>query len=387
MKIAIIIEQPVENGGGFQQSLNAALEIQKESKNEFIVFVKDNKSAEVLRKMSIDCKILKFSRLQTFFLNLRRDIFLYTQLRKISFLNSFEKLLKEHSVDLVYFVGPSSYALDCENINFIFTIWDLCHLQFPEFPEVRNQREIEKREFLYQNAIKKAVAIICDSETGKKNLERIYNVSPERIFVNYFQPSAFITSVEVYPEIISSKNIEPGYLFYPAQFWPHKNHIYIIDALILNKKNKGQPIKVVFSGSDKGTANQLRKLIKDNNLIEDVHFVGFIPNEHLRTYYTYCKALIMPSYFGPTNIPPLEAIVLNRPVLYTDTLTNELLKRTKNIALVHPVDLNNPTTMLEALIKIDSNPPLEIKLNSLIEFPSPLSQILKKYEFMRRLFL
>lgn len=387
MKIAIIIEQPIENGGGFQQSLNAALEANADKNDEFIIFVKDEKGEQVLRQMSFNCKTIKFNRCDRLLLAARRNLFINTILSKFKLLNPFEKLMDDSSIDLVYFVGPSTYALDCENINFIFTVWDLCHLDYPEFPEVRHKREIEKREFLYQNTLRKAVAVICDSETGKKKIERIYNINPDRVFVNYFQPSVFLTTSESNKDFLKPFNIEPGYLFYPAQFWPHKNHVFILDALKLNKMNSGSPIKVVFAGTDKGNTKHLKSMIKQYDLVDDIYFVGFVPNEHLKTYYEFCKAVVMPTYFGPTNIPPLEAIVLNRPIIYSDMLVDELLKRTHNKELVYGIDLIRPETMLTALSAIDTKTPLEVKTNTLIESESPLLKILNNYKIMRRLFL
>ena len=386
MKIAIIIEQPVDNGGGFQQSLNAALEARVDKNDEFVIFVKDENSERILRQMSFNCKTIKFNRVERLLLSARRNIFLNTLLKRFSTYNPFEKLLAESSIDLVYFVSPCTYALDCENINFIFTVWDLCHLDYPEFPEVRQNREIEKREYMYQNVLKKAVAVICDSDTGKKNIERIYKVNPERIYINYFQPSPFLANSKSDKAFLDSHKIEPGYLFYPAQFWGHKNHIYILDALKINKEKGNKPIKVVFAGTDKGNIGYIKSTIQKYGLMDDIYFVGFVPNEHLKTYYEYSRAVIMPSFFGPTNIPPLEAIYLNRPVLYSDFLVDELLKRTHNKELIYPIDLNNPESLLETLKKIEFVPTQTPKTNILIDFESPLSTILKRFQQINRCF-
>ncbi len=386
MKIAIVIEQPVENGGGFQQSLNAALEARADKNDELVIFVKDDKSEQALQKMSFNCKTIKFNRLERLILSARRNIFFMNFLKRFFLMNPFEKLLAKNSIDLVYFVSPCTLALDCENINFIFTVWDLCHLDYPEFPEVRHSREIEKREYLYQNVLKKAVAVICDSEIGKKNIARIYNINPDRVYVNYFQPSAFLATSISDLTILESQHIDPDYLFYPAQFWAHKNHIFILEALKINKDKGGAPIKVVFAGTDKGNAHYIKSVIHQYELIEDIYFVGFVPNEHLKTYYEYSKAVVMPSYFGPTNIPPLEAIFLNRPIIYSDFLVKELFKRTHNQELIYSIDLNNPESLLEALKKINSTPKQVSKINHLINFDSPLSSIFKRYQQMSRRF-
>ena len=44
----------------------------------------------------------------------------------------------------MYFLSPNSDSLYLENINYIFTVWDLCHRDHPEFPEVRNNLAFEK---------------------------------------------------------------------------------------------------------------------------------------------------------------------------------------------------------------------------------------------------
>ena len=59
-------------------------------------------------------------------------------------------------------------------------------------------------------------------------------------------------------------------------------------------------------------------LIKDLNIEENVFFVNFIPEEYLRTVYNNSKGLIMPTFFGPTNIPPLEAVFSGCPVAVSD---------------------------------------------------------------------
>jgi glycosyltransferase involved in cell wall biosynthesis len=46
--------------------------------------------------------------------------------------------------------------------------------------------------------------------------------------------------------------------------------------------------------------------------------MGFVPDENMNSYYRKSLALVMPSYFGPTNMPPLEAFALGVPVVVSD---------------------------------------------------------------------
>ena len=53
-----------------------------------------------------------------------------------------------------------------------------------------------------------------------------------------------------------------------------------------------------------------------SNLIHQTN--NFVTNEEIIALYRQSIALVMPSYFGPTNLPPLEAFQLGVPVLYSD---------------------------------------------------------------------
>ena len=91
-------------------------------------------------------------------------------------------------IDLVYFISPSRFSLDLNQLNFIFTIWDLCHLEHPEFPELKNKGEFDNRELRIKYASKRAISIIVDSEYSKLNLHKKYNVNKSRIKIIPFEP-------------------------------------------------------------------------------------------------------------------------------------------------------------------------------------------------------
>lgn len=46
-----------------------------------------------------------------------------------------------------------------------------------------------------------------------------------------------------------------------------------------------------------------------------VHYLGYIPNEDMPAIYSGAIALVMPTFFGPANIPYLEAWAKGCPVL------------------------------------------------------------------------
>ena len=219
------------------------------------------------------------------------------------------------------------------------TVWDLSHRDFVEFPEVNFKHEFDRRELLYQSTINKAVAVIVDSEYGKQNLISYYNASPHRIHACHFTPSINIAHTKDM-DIKAKYGIDGDYIYYPAQFWAHKNHIYILEALqILKEQNI--IIRAIFSGSNQGNLAYILQSIEDFGLHDQVHYIGFAPNDEIAALYQQSLALVMPTYFGPTNIPPLEAFSLGVPVVYSDL--PDLREQVGDAALM--CDLKDPRSL------------------------------------------
>ena len=100
--------------------------------------------------------------------------------------NKFEKYLLDKQIDLVYFLSPSNWANYLENLNFIITIWDLCHRDEPEFLSLQN-RIFERRDRI-RKSLKRAMAIIADSELGRNNIIKRYLVDKSRVYIAPFYP-------------------------------------------------------------------------------------------------------------------------------------------------------------------------------------------------------
>jgi glycosyltransferase involved in cell wall biosynthesis len=92
-------------------------------------------------------------------------------------------------------------------------------------------------------------------------------------------------------------------------------------------------------------------MAKKFNIESQVRFAGFVPNEEMVYLYSQSLALVMPTYFGPTNMPPLEAFKLNVPVLYSDL--PGLRDQVNNAALL--LDLDDPNSLVANLKKLLSS--------------------------------
>jgi glycosyltransferase involved in cell wall biosynthesis len=231
-------------------------------------------------------------------------------------------------IDFMIYPNPLTLSFEAR-IPFIMSIHDLQHRLQPEFPEVSADGEAEAREYLFRNAARYAEFLIADSEIGKEDILNLYGefgITEDRVKVLPFLPSAYVgvdVSEAQKTAVREKYQLPDRYLFYPAQFWPHKNHARIVQALDLLKKKSDWLVPIVFCGSHDGsireeTFQQIKALAKDRDLENQILFLGYVPDEDLGALYAGAAALVMPTFFGPTNIPILEAWAFGCPVLTSD---------------------------------------------------------------------
>jgi len=110
-------------------------------------------------------------------------------------------------------------------------------------------------------------------------------------------------------------SLKENYILYPAQFWSHKNHVNLLLAAAELKQKHQLDFPVVFVGADKGNADYVRSFAAQLKPALDVAFLGFVSLEDLIALYRGAFALAYVSFFGPENLPPLEAFALGCPVV------------------------------------------------------------------------
>ena len=237
--------------------------------------------------------------------------------------------LSSLGIDLMIYPIAWSFSFEC-GIPYIVVVHDLQHRIQPEFPEVSAGGEWNRREVLNRNAIKYAAAVFVDSEVGKEDVLEYYgdSIAGDKIFILPYAPVVRVHSRLFHDEIdIRIKYSLPHrYFFYPAQFWEHKNHSRILDAIALLRKEHGLDIPLVLVGSNVGPPHERRELIffelvekaRHLGLSEQLYYLGSVPDDDMPRLYRQAVGLIMPTFFGPTNIPILEAWSMDCPVITSD---------------------------------------------------------------------
>lgn len=328
IKIIAVVDNEIGAGGGFDQALNAILQAKRLSVNRFNleVFTTKYSNLEYLRKLGITAELVRLTWLDRWLARMWNSNFWHNIQSRLKLISSFERKLIRSNCDLVYFVTPNPLAFGLQRTNYIYTLWDLCHRETPEFPEVRKFNEFFIREKHFSHILAPALLTITESERLAEMASRYYGVDISRFLAMPLTPSPFLSddrSTE--KSIVRDKyTLHHDYYLYPAQFWAHKNHVRILQALVHLRDQHSLRPNVVFCGKDHGNLKYIEDVILSNDLGSQVKVLGFVPSEDMRGLYEQAIAIVMPTYFGPTNLPPLEAWWLNVPLIYSSHLSEQV---------------------------------------------------------------
>jgi glycosyltransferase involved in cell wall biosynthesis len=284
-------------------------------------------------------------------LNKGKPVFkLQRKILKIFGKSVLDNILHSEDIDLLWILGP--YDLDI-TIPYVFTVWDLGHRILPCFPEVSIKGWIwSKREKVYQKMLYRAMYIITGNETGKKEILDNYPVNPTKIHIIPFPIPEFCFANIEEPYEDTKIGIKSPFVFYPAQFWAHKNHIAIIEAIVWIRDVKNVIIHCYFVGSDKGNENYIKNTIKKYKLESQIFILGFVDKETLVYLYKNALAMIYASLLGPNNLPPLEAAAFDCPLIMSNIPGH--VEQMEGSCLL--VDVTDPIVIGEAILSIYHNP-------------------------------
>lgn len=192
-------------------------------------------------------------------------------------------------------------------------VHDLMHRYESKFPEVSLLGRKQYRDRYLRQSCGWARGILVDSQLGKRHVHESYGAPVEKIFVLPYIPPRYIFENCPSKDFATKYWLPRKYLLYPAQFWEHKNHARLFEA-VSKVKMRLPDIRLVLVGSLENRHRALSQTVEDLGLRDHVIFLGQVSDCDMPELYRRARALIFPTFFGPTNIPPLEAFAVGCPV-------------------------------------------------------------------------
>ena len=218
-----------------------------------------------------------------------------------------DKTLKSHGIDVLFYTTPDVFI---DNYPYILVNWDLAHKTTFPFPETAMFGNWESREKKISENLNKALLVCCESERGKEEIIENYKLFRNKVMILPLFPGKIVLKeiTGKKPEFIK----EEEFFIYPAQFWAHKNHFNLVIAFQqLLKSSPNKAYKLILTGSDQGNHSYIKMLVSTLQLQSNIIIPGFIEDGALKWLYKHAIGLVFPSFLGPTNMPLLEALLLN----------------------------------------------------------------------------
>jgi len=393
MKIGLISDSKENSGGSLHVTLSAAKLFELwDIQNINIDFIVTQRS--VYKKLKdrykcnfklLDEKLLAF-KVSSF---LYRNIFFKKIYHKFFFDNYFESFVKKNKYDLVFFITPSSLLLLCNKINFIYSIWEFAHKEHPALPEY-NENTIKNRETYYNYACNHAYKIVLFNERSKTDFVKYYLVDKLKIEKFFFPP--IITNILIknnfkINDLIKNKK----YIFYPAQFWPHKNHVYLLESLKRYNENRAEKFFLIFTGYDKGNLKFIKNKINNLGIMNEVIILNYISEEEICYLYKHCFAVAFPSLVGSQSLPLFESFFFQKPIMYNEKILDQFYANAtlplniddyQNLGFNIEKIINNPK-LINEIIKRGLEIYKESQNENIIQ--TKLSRMFKKYEEYQKL--
>jgi glycosyltransferase involved in cell wall biosynthesis len=227
-----------------------------------------------------------------------------------------ERFLEAHQIDAISHgpaLGPRS------PIPSIIWIADFQHLHLPQF---FSPRDVHQRKCRHLNACKAATLIVLSSDDSKTDLLSLAPSCAAKVRVMRFTPKLADWTPSGITELLNSHCLKPKYIFLPNQFWAHKNHLLVFEA-VKYLVRQGYPIHLVCTGAKVDDRNAehakcIETALSDPQVGASVSVLGLVPYRDMLTLMFHAHAVINPSLFEGWSSTVEEAKIIGRPLILSN---------------------------------------------------------------------
>ncbi len=233
---------------------------------------------------------------------------------------------------------------------------DLQHEFFPEFftPEALAWRRCS-----YRPSALQADVVFTLSDHARGTIEEKLGVDPSKIIVTHldagddFHRSSTPDAVAAFDAL----KLPERYIYFPANFWPHKNHSNLLEALRL-LTSRHPNLHLVLTGAPDTGQKRVQSEASRLKLAARVCFLGYQPRPVVAEIYRHSCALAFPSRFEGFGIPIVEAFRSGTPVLASNTTSCPEVAGDAGLL----VDPDDPGQIAEGLHRLLTEPGLRSEL-------------------------
>jgi|SRR5580658_6924529 glycosyltransferase involved in cell wall biosynthesis len=237
--------------------------------------------------------------------------------------------------DVIYTPTVSLLCFDHRKPT-LLSMHDIQHLHYPEFfswPRLRSRK------------ITCSLSAMCagyfqaSSEFIKRDmLAHFPTISPQQITVIPEGVKLEAFSAPCGASALGHHRLPERFLFLPAQLWPHKNHMTVLESLRRLELDRGLRIPLVMTGTRYSAAPAVFRFLAAQRM-DYVRHLGVVPFEDLVALYQRAAFVISPGLYESNSLPVLEAAAAGTAVIASKIPPNQELANSLKLNLFEPLEV------------------------------------------------
>lgn len=232
-KVALVLSAEPQSGGEYQYALVIAecLKELSDSYFELVAVCTDRYWIRWCRENHVRYVRLKWPQQKRTQMEWNLRIPIYSRVYSM-YMTEIGKFIRKEKMDALFISDQFRYVPNLA-AKVILPVHDLMHRYELQFPEVKSV--YSWRETILRCQAKYADYILTDSKLGKKQFRESYLKRGMKSLTIVSLP--YIVPKHIWEISEEAIEVPDKYVFYPAQFWKHKNHINLIKAIQILKES------------------------------------------------------------------------------------------------------------------------------------------------------
>jgi glycosyltransferase involved in cell wall biosynthesis len=257
-------------------------------------------------------------------------------------------LKKELKLDMVF---PFPISADWKQ-----TVCWIPDFQDKHLPDLFSEEDLRVRTEQHRYYFENFDNIVFSSEAARSDFERFYPEARVNKHVVHFAVVHELRTHKAAAQVEEELRLPQRFFYCPNQFWIHKNHRVVIEAVSILKQ-EGVSITVAFSGKEHDHrapdhTDSLKRLVAELGLQENIRFLGFLPREDQIVLFENAVCIIQPSLFEGWSTVIEDAKSYSQYVIASDLPTNREQIQS-NVEFFDPHDARQLASCLKRYAEVD----------------------------------
>ena len=215
-----------------------------------------------------------------------------------------------HEQIIAPFVFPS---------RIVVTVHDTLHEHYPDFYTPSALRQLR---LLMPITMRRATAVLTDSEFCKREIVQLYRVPPEKVTAVPLAADPMFRRIHDETRIAAVRaryGTGERFVLFTGSLKPTKNLKAVVEAYVRLRRAAAMQHRLVLVGDKAWVLDDIFATARASGYADEIIFTGHVADEDLVALYNAADLFVHPSLFEGFGLPPLEAMACGTPVVTANT--------------------------------------------------------------------